>query len=409
VQARFLQEARITGQLEHPGIVPVYELARQDGTEQSYYIMRFVKGRTLSEVIAEYHRHRVKGEVPSYDLVALLNSFVAVCNTVAYAHSRGIIHRDLKGQNVVLGDFGEVVLLDWGLAKRVKLPGDSAADTAEFAPGGRIDPNLVLSDAVEPDLTLDGQAVGTPAFMAPEQAAGRIDQIGVRTDVYGLGAILYQILTGQTPFTGADVTAVLKKVQSQDPIPPRQLNDEVPVFLEAACLKALAKDPADRYSSARELAREIEHWQEVQRKQAELALRDSEALYHSLVDMLPLMLIRKDLESRFTFANNWFCQSLGRPLEEIVGKTDFDFFPPEIARKYQQDDRWVLETGKTLEATEENIDKRQLRYVQTIKTPIHDSHGKATGVQVICWDVSENKRLREELEKVTAELAAARQ
>src|SRR5262249_5862236 len=121
-RTRFLKEARITGQLEHPGIVPVYELARRPDSQQPFYTMRFVKGRTLTEAAQDYHRRRREGQDQPLDLVTLLNAFVAVCNTVAYAHSRGILHRDLKGQNVILGDFGEVVVLDWGLAKRIDQP-----------------------------------------------------------------------------------------------------------------------------------------------------------------------------------------------------------------------------------------------------------------------------------------------
>ena len=116
VCSRFLYEAKITAQLEHPGIVPVYELGEG---EAPYYTMRFVRGRTLSEAIRAYHKKRAAGEADSVGRVELLTAFVNVCHAVAYAHSRGIIHRDLKGQNVVLGDFGEVMVLDWGLAKRV--------------------------------------------------------------------------------------------------------------------------------------------------------------------------------------------------------------------------------------------------------------------------------------------------
>src|SRR5262249_10491763 len=114
---RFLQEARVTGQLEHPGIVPVYELARRPDDRPPYYTMRFVRGRTLSEAAQDYHQKRQAGRAGTFEILGLLSAFVTVCNTVAYAHSRGIIHRDLKGQNVIMGDFGDVVVLDWGLAK----------------------------------------------------------------------------------------------------------------------------------------------------------------------------------------------------------------------------------------------------------------------------------------------------
>ncbi len=142
--SRFLYEAKITAQLEHPGIVPVYEVGQG---EAPYYTMRFVKGRTLNEAIRAYHKRRVAGEAETVNLIGLLSSFVGVCHAVAYAHSRGVIHRDLKGQNVVLGDFGEVIVLDWGLAKRIGPDASAdqqaasaevgAADAAVRAPGGR--------------------------------------------------------------------------------------------------------------------------------------------------------------------------------------------------------------------------------------------------------------------------------
>lgn len=201
VRNRFVQEARITGQLEHPGIVPVYELADRSETREPFYTMRFVKGRTLADAVAAYHRARQKKEEESFDLVTLLNAFVTVCKAVAFAHSRGIIHRDLKGQNVVVGDYGEVVLLDWGLAKDLS---DVATD---YRPA--IDRNPEALDDLR--LTMEGEAVGTPAYMSPEQATGQIERIDDRTDVYGLGAMLYEILTGQPPFTGSDTNEVIKK------------------------------------------------------------------------------------------------------------------------------------------------------------------------------------------------------
>jgi PAS domain S-box-containing protein len=269
--SRFLREAWITGQLEHPGIVPVYELARRSSDQQPFYTMRFVKGRTLSEAARAYHQKRLMGQDEPLDLLALLNAFVVTCNTVAYAHARGVIHRDLKGHNVILGNFGEVIVLDWGLAKLLDQPGEAEVETKSVL--------LNLGEgAADLDLTEQGHAMGTPAYMAPEQAEGRPDLIDRRTDVYGLGAILYEILTGQPPFTGSDTHEVLRRVREEVPVRPRQLWAEVPLALETACLRALVKEPAARYASALELAQEVERWQEVQRRQAEEALRQKSAL-----------------------------------------------------------------------------------------------------------------------------------
>ncbi|WZO95925.1 protein kinase [Isosphaeraceae bacterium EP7] len=252
VWARFLAEARITGQLEHPGIVPIYELARKGPDNLPYYTMRFVRGRTLGDAARAYHERLVAGEASPLELATLVNAFEAVCQALAYAHSRGIIHRDLKGQNVALGDFGEVMVLDWGLAKHVDAP-DPEVIHEPCDELGPVDP------AEEPTLqaTATGQVMGTPAFMAPEQAEGDVSQIGRGTDVYGLGAVLYEILTGQAPFHGDDTRELLRRVIDEPPVPPRQLSPSVPRALEAICLKAMAKAPGARYASAADLALEI--------------------------------------------------------------------------------------------------------------------------------------------------------
>jgi serine/threonine-protein kinase len=248
LDARFLEEARVTGRLEHPGVVPVYELAATPGDRQPYYTMRFVKGRTLSEAVKEYHEQRRRGAAGALELVRLVNAFVMICNTVAFAHARGVLHRDLKGANVLLGDFGEVILLDWGLAKQLREGGNGEPSPVSKMLGGA------------PDQTQVGQLLGTPAYMAPEQAAGRTDLLDRRTDVYGLGAILYEILTGQPPFTGGDLTRLLVRVLEEEPTPPRRLNPAAPRPLEAVCLKALAKRPERRYPSAEELGRDVQRW-----------------------------------------------------------------------------------------------------------------------------------------------------
>lgn len=252
---RFLREARLTSLLQHPGIVPIYELVpgapgRDEQSEDAppFYTMRFVQGRTLTDAARAYHEKRAARAAGPLDLPALLNAFVSVCNTVAYAHSRGVIHRDLKGQNVVLGDFGEVMVLDWGFAKVLGGPEEEDLSTTEPVPAGPL------------DHTLFGQVLGTPMYMAPEQAAGRHDQIDARSDVYGLGAILYEILTGQPPFSGGDTQDVLRRVREEKPTRPESACPGVPPALAAVCMKALAKDPAARYASAADLGREVQRW-----------------------------------------------------------------------------------------------------------------------------------------------------
>jgi serine/threonine-protein kinase len=247
--ARFLREARVTGQLEHPGIVPVYELGKRPENQQPFYTMRFVEGRTLSAAAQAFHQQRNEGKADLLQLRSLLNAFVGVCNALAYSHARGVVHRDLKGDNILLGEFGEVLVLDWGLAKVLGQVEEGAQTTAVQV---QEDPALRA--------TLHGQVMGTPAYMAPEQAAGQVDRIDGRTDVYGLGAILYELLTGRRPFTGADTIEVLWKVQTEEPVRPRQAWAGVPSALEAICLRALAKKLEARYASVRELAQEVQRW-----------------------------------------------------------------------------------------------------------------------------------------------------
>lgn len=260
---RFLREARLTGQLEHPGIISVHDLSSADAAGP-FYAMRLMEGRTLKEAIDDYHRNRGTREADELTLVNLLAAFVATCNTVAYAHSHGIVHRDLKGQNVLLGDFGEVVVADWGLAKTIASVEHDGIDSMPAA-----------LDETDAGLTMQGQVIGTPAYMSPEQASGRLDLLDHRTDIYGLGAILYEILAGRPPFVGSTTIEVLLAAQQAEPVPPSQFVKDIPQILESICLRALARDREERYSSASELAREVQRWQESQRQAAETELRAS--------------------------------------------------------------------------------------------------------------------------------------
>jgi tetratricopeptide (TPR) repeat protein/tRNA A-37 threonylcarbamoyl transferase component Bud32 len=245
---RFLREAAVTARLEHPGVVPVYGLV-SDPEGGPSYAMRLVAGQSLHQAIRAYHdAERLGRDLTERRLAlrGLLTRFVAVCQTVAYAHSRGVVHRDLKPANVMLGPYGETLVVDWGLAKPISAP--AAADEETTDP-----------TAPDSDNTGTGLTVGTPAYMSPEQAAGRHAEIGPASDVYGLGATLYTILTGKPPFEGEE-GAVLKASERMTPVPPRRANRSVPPPLEAVCLRAMAPRPQDRFASAADLGAEVERW-----------------------------------------------------------------------------------------------------------------------------------------------------
>ena len=255
-RARFLLEAEVTGRLEHPGVVPVYGLGC-DARGRPFYAMRLVKGETLKEAIEHFHARQAAagGGVRPWNLALrqLLSRFVAVCNVVAYAHSRGVIHRDLKPANILLGPYAETLVVDWGLAKVVGR-GESARSV------GAAEATLQPASGSGSSETLPGTALGTPAYMSPEQAEGRLERTGPASDVYSLGATLYCLLTGRPPLEETDVAAVLRKIQRGEIVPPRRVDGRVPAGLEAICRKAMAVDPGDRYPTPRALADEIEHW-----------------------------------------------------------------------------------------------------------------------------------------------------
>jgi serine/threonine protein kinase/transposase len=251
-RARFVREAEITGHLQHPGVVPIYGLgAYADG--QPFYAMRFIHGETLHEAIKRFHaadeRRRDPGE-RSLALRELLTRFIGVCNAVAYAHARGVIHRDLKPANVMIGEFGETLILDWGLARLLDKEDPDA--TTPAVP-------VVLSDGMGSTLTELGQVVGTPAYMSPEQALGKHDEVGPSSDVFSLGAILYTVLTGEAPYTG-DASEVLSQAKCCEVQPARQRKGSVARALEAVCAKAMAASAKDRYSAAKALADEVQRW-----------------------------------------------------------------------------------------------------------------------------------------------------
>jgi WD40 repeat protein/Flp pilus assembly protein TadD len=245
---RFVQEAEITGGLEHPGIVPVYGLGEySDG--RPCYAMRFIQGETLAEAVCKFHSGN-----SGVTLRSLLGRFVAVCNAVAYAHHRGVLHRDLKPANVMLGKYGETLVLDWGLAK----PIGQEATTSLLFPSD--EPTLLPHSGDSSIHTVMGSTLGTPTYMSPEQALGRLDQLCQSTDIYSLGATLYTILTGQAPISGPNKSEILRRVKEGDWQRPRLVNPDVPRPLEAICCKAMAQNASDRYPSALALAADVEQW-----------------------------------------------------------------------------------------------------------------------------------------------------
>ena len=228
---RLLREARITAQLQHPGTVPVYEIG-QDDKGNFYFTMKKIAGETLFEIL----RSLAKGDedyAARYSLDRLLNVFTQISDTLAYAHARGVIHRDVKPENMLIGRFGEAMLLDWGVAKVWGMPNEGDVD----------------------DILSRG---GTPLYMSPEQVLGHrlIDE---RTDIFSMGVVMYEILALREPFRGRDVRKTFDRIVHDEPILPTKSNPErmIPQPLEDICMKALQKDPSDRYQSIRAMSNEI--------------------------------------------------------------------------------------------------------------------------------------------------------
>jgi len=243
---RFLKEARITSQLTHPSIIPIYAIHGQD--QQTYYTMPFVEGDTLKEILRKTRLQEKRGEKLDHiggSIPALVRIFLSICQAIAYAHSKGVLHRDIKPENIIVGQYGEVLLLDWGLAKIVNSPHEESTAEEKTVPG---------------HMTNLGKVVGTISFMAPERALG--NEATVQTDVYSLGVILYQILTLRHPFKRGDLKEFRENMHLEvipDPLQIAPYRD-IPRVLARIALKCVSKELDQRYGSVDELIRELENY-----------------------------------------------------------------------------------------------------------------------------------------------------
>jgi serine/threonine protein kinase len=228
-RARFLREARVTAQLQHPNTVPVYELGHDNGGNP-YFTMKKISGETLRDILESQIAGNRKA-LETYNLDRQLGLLIQVCNALAYAHDHGVVHRDVKPENIQIGKFGEVILLDWGVAKVWAMPEDHEQTTMEHE-----------------ELTAVGQRPGTPLYMSPEQVRGN-RQIDERTDVYSIGCVLYEILTLKEPLRGKKINETFDMIINQRPIAPatRAPLRLIPETLGEICLQALEKDPDQRF------------------------------------------------------------------------------------------------------------------------------------------------------------------
>ncbi len=308
---RFIEEAQITGQMEHPSIVPVHELG-VDSSGNVFYTMKFIKGDNLDKILAGIKDGDAE-LIAKYPLNSLLNIFLKICEAMSFAHTKGVVHRDLKPENVMVGEFGEALVMDWGLGKVIGTRGQQAEDrgrksddrrqmtddgkVACAVPGLEIDPGAkgkgiqganddsegfgkdeiesarAAGGAEAGAMTMEGKAMGSPLYMAPEQAYGKVAEIDQRTDIYSLGTILYQILTLHPPVEGDSINAILMKVAKGQIEPPAKYErshlislphlpgKHIPLALSLVAMKALSLRKEDRYQDVKDLQKDIEAYQ----------------------------------------------------------------------------------------------------------------------------------------------------
>ncbi len=257
-RGRFIEEAQVTAQLDHPGIVPVHDLG-VDAAGRAYFTLKLVKGDDLREIF-----EKVRARDERWSQTRALGVIQRVCEAVAYAHDKGVIHRDLKPANIMVGRFGEVYVMDWGLARVLDQPDRHDLRLREEKATVHIHSGRRERARREPDApleTMDGDVIGTPAYMSPEQAGGRIAELSRAADVYSVGAMLYELLGGRRPYAlaGDRVTPyeILARVRAAPPEPLATIDPSLPAELVAICEKAMARDPRQRYPDTRDLGEDL--------------------------------------------------------------------------------------------------------------------------------------------------------
>jgi eukaryotic-like serine/threonine-protein kinase len=253
---RFHVEAEVTGRLDHPAIVPVYSTG-QNQKGRPFYVMRYIEGENFRAVVERLHEKRSELDRAGFrhELIRLLTHMIAACNAVAYAHNRGVLHRDFKPENIMLGKYGETLLVDWGLAQFVQRT-DQARESGEET----LMPGVPTGGVPKQGSSTSGGGAGTIGYISPEQLPDSIETIGPASDIYSIGATLYKVLTGSAPFHSQQGKQVWSLIRKGDFPPPRRINPDVPRALEAICLKAMALRPADRYANVLEFAADLNRW-----------------------------------------------------------------------------------------------------------------------------------------------------
>jgi len=299
--------------------------------------MALVKGKTLWNRVRKFHR-ALKNTESSYDkeLVEMLRIWTMATNTIAYAHAHGVLHRDLKSDNVIVGEYGQVTVIDWGLAKSMSHAEPEVDDLSSAAP---IDDSFLALDARRG--TIHGARLGTPAFMAPEQARGDIASVDQRTDIYALSAMLYEILTGQTPYSADDPEEMMHAVQFDSLVPPSELVAEIPLALDEICCKGLAKNPDERFQSAGELSSAVEQWMA-----KEAMRRHSEQAHMRVFNMSDDLMLITNQQQRVTWANAAWKKVLGRDPETMIGDVPRDWEHNADVGGFASDFRFLEELAR---------------------------------------------------------------